>query len=255
MLGRKASLTRASYTDFVTHVGSRVPRAMLDSHVDDAVRRIAAAQSRYGARFGVAWSGGKDSIAVTAIAEMAGVSVGVQACADPSLEYQSFVDWCDKHRPSYVRTDYPGMTPAWLRKNPRLVFPSRFKDSARIHTLYNGMKWTAQRALIDSENLAFIVTGRRTIDSNFCGTGGVSTARGKYVSVSPLYDWSHELVFALIHYHGLALPPVYDTEHGFAHGARPWPLTSLDEVLERQPDIYARWKPEIDHALAQGIQP
>jgi 3'-phosphoadenosine 5'-phosphosulfate sulfotransferase (PAPS reductase)/FAD synthetase len=43
------------------------------------------------------------------------------------------------------------------------------------------------------------------------------------VRYSPMRAWSHELVFAFVHYYGLALPPIYEWEEGFKAGTHPWP--------------------------------
>ena len=40
---------------------------------------------------------------------------------------------------------------------------------------------------------------------------------------SPLADWSHEQILAYIHYHKLALPPIYDWKNGYLCGTHPWP--------------------------------
>lgn len=62
---------------------------------------------------------------------------------------------------------------------------------------------------------------------------------------SPLAAWSHEEILAYIHYHKLAIPPIYGWKNGFLCGTHPWPArqwtgsieNGWEEVYEIDQDI------------------
>jgi hypothetical protein len=155
------------------------------------------------------------------------------------------------------------MTVEWLRANPKLLFPSRFGNVAQLHHRWNLFKWKSQRALMERHNLDFIILGRRNIDGNWCGKNGVSFSEKmhkvrkkpgerSFTTYNVIYDWSHEMVLAAIHYYKLPLPPVYKTYDGYAKGAHPWPLTTEDDLRTRDPQLYEKWKPLIDELLYES---
>ncbi len=86
------------------------------------------------------------------------------------------------------------------------------------------MQHKAQRCYFKQNNLDVLLLGRRRADGNFVGRGDNIYMDSKGVSrYSPLADWSHEQILAYIHYHKLALPPIYDWKNGYLCGTHPWP--------------------------------
>ena len=68
-----------------------------------------------------------------------------------------------------------------------------------------------------------LLLGRRRADGNYTGKDGLYTNGQGVTRFSPLYDWPHEYILAYIHYHQLALPPIYQWQDGFVRGTHPWP--------------------------------
>ena len=53
---------------------------------------------------------------------------------------------------------------------------------------------------------------------------------------SPIYDWSHELLFAYLHYNQISLPFIYKWERGFYYGTHLWvERDSWEEVYATRP--------------------
>jgi 3'-phosphoadenosine 5'-phosphosulfate sulfotransferase (PAPS reductase)/FAD synthetase len=173
-----------------------------------------------GLRVGIAWSGGKDAIVVTWVAERAGLDIvgGVYGTA-LGLSYHSMLAWVREHRPAYVDILDTGQDLAWLRAHPAMLFPDlagRTKWSDITHN-------RAQDIYFARKRLDIILTGRRRLDGNWCGPGGDYVSRGTR-RWSPIMDWPHEAVFALLQREGLGLPPCYAGPGGFRNGSMvPWP--------------------------------
>lgn len=164
------------------------------------------------------WSAGKDSLALAVVCEAAGVDLGVMAtCA---LEYPAMTRWVSHHKPPGVvvqcREEFDL---DWLAANQHRLFPSGGRD---------GYFWTSevthwgQRAFAREHGVGTMIYGRRSIDGNVTGTGGVSRG-SKGLTINPIYDWSHEDVFVVLKSRGISLPPCYGWPDGWTTGTTPWP--------------------------------
>jgi hypothetical protein len=169
------------------------------------------------------WSGGKDSIALQVVMERAGINRSVLGLI-PHLEFRQYLDWVDRHRPDGLRifgnTD---LTPAWLGRpgSAKYLFPRTSKD---------GYFWTlagtrrAQLIYQEVRKPVLQIYGRRTQDGNYIGQEQYGIQRTRALTTyCPLRAWPHELVLAVIHYYGRALPPVYGWPHGWTAGTGSWP--------------------------------
>jgi len=231
-----------------------VPRHRLDQITETALGRIRSAMTTFGGKTGVAWSGGKDSVVIYHIAGRLGITNGVYVAPDPALEFDDFLRFLREHQPKGVVSLYPHLSIDWLKRHPAYLFPDRFgpadpRTSAGVNA-WNRFKWRVQREYMRQEKIDFLLLGRRTIDGNVVGKGGVNRARDGFVAVNPIFDWSHEETIAYVRYHGLPLAPVYSLPGGFRKGPRAWAMTTLDHVLAREPSIYDKHRDWINAALA-----
>ena len=91
---------------------------------------------------------------------------------------------------------------------------------------------------IHGKKLDVLILGHRTIDGNICGKDGVRIQRQGGVLFSPIFDWSHELLFAYMHYNQIELPFIYKWPRGFFFGTHLWvERDSYAEVYEIDPSI------------------
>jgi 3'-phosphoadenosine 5'-phosphosulfate sulfotransferase (PAPS reductase)/FAD synthetase len=200
-----------------------------------------------GLRVGVAYGGGKDAIALVAALRWAGITpdVGVFGAA-VALSYRSMLRFVARHAPPYVVTVDPvGWDLAWLRDHPGMLFPRMAGDAGDAQNLTAIARWSnihnrAQDVAFRRHRLDIMLTGRRVSDGNWTGPGHdyvtASTGTRRY---SPLAEWTHEAVFALIQRDDMALPESYAAPGGFYRGsAVPWPRVGpWSYVYEAEPDI------------------
>ena len=137
------------------------------------------------------------------------------------LEYPAFLKWLMANKPSGCAVINTGQNLDWLAKHTEMLFP---QNSAVAGRWFAKVQHKAQRCYFKQNNLDVLLLGRRRADGNFVGRGDNIYMDSKGVSrYSPLADWSHEQILAYIHYHKLALPPIYDWKNGYLCGTHPWP--------------------------------
>ena len=86
-LGRKQNISNQAWLDAVTTIEDTVSRAQLDALTASTVEDIRTTTK--GARTAYAWSGGKDSVVLAKVCEMAGVAASRIGICD--LEYPAFM--------------------------------------------------------------------------------------------------------------------------------------------------------------------
>lgn len=166
-----------------------------------------------------AWSGGKDSVALGYVAGLAGVSECVLGITD--LEYSAFLAWVTAHMPDRLEVINVGLDLEWLAANPSMLFPANASIAAHW---FAKVQHTAQRKYYRQYHLDVMLVGRRRSDGNFVGRNGENWYSADGITrFSPLADWSHADIFALIDHYGLKLPPFYEWPRGFRCGTHPWP--------------------------------
>jgi 3'-phosphoadenosine 5'-phosphosulfate sulfotransferase (PAPS reductase)/FAD synthetase len=166
-----------------------------------------------------AWSGGKDSIVLGKLCEMAGVTSSMIGVCN--LEYPAFMDWIDENKPEGCEAINTGQDLEWLSKHPEMLFP---QDSATAARWFSIVQHRAQREYFKRHDLDIIILGRRRADGNYVGRKSNIYTDGKGITrYSPLSDWSHEHILAFIHYNHLPMPPIYGWHNGYLCGTHPWP--------------------------------
>lgn len=215
MVDRKQSLEHEDFVAIRTQA-RRIRKAVVDAKVDRAVAEVRLFCRGKNAAY--AWSGGKDSVALGYVAALAGVPDCVLGRCD--LEYPAFLDWVKANAPQRLEVVNTGQDIEWLAANPGMLFPQQASVAAQW---FARVQHTAQRRYYRARGLDVIMVGRRRSDGNFVGRGGQNwySADG-VLRYSPLADWSHADVFALIDHYGLAMPPIYDWPRGFRCGTHQW---------------------------------
>ena len=213
---RKQSMEHGDFVRLRAMATVRVTRPEISAKVDravDEVRRFCR-----GKNAAYAWSGGKDSIALGLIAQLSGVTECVLGITD--LEYPAFLAWVTAHMPDGLEVINTGLDLDWLAANPGMLFP---KDSSIAAHWFAKVQHAAQRRFYKARGLDVILLGRRRDDGNFVGRAGENHYECDGVlRYSPLADWTHSDVFALIDHYGLPMPPFYDWPRGYRCGTHPW---------------------------------
>ena len=205
------------------HIETLVSRPDIYAKAHETAREIE--QVTRGKRWGVGWSGGKDSLALAYCAGLVAAANktplrGVLGMSK-GLEYFRFEREMQRMKPDYVDLVRSPQDLAFLRDNPHMLFPS---DSKLMGRWYQIKHIWCQEQWCKTNNREMLLLGRRRAEGNYIGTGPHGTHVKDGVTLyCPLRHWSHADVLALLHYERIALPEVYSWPDGFLHGPGPGP--------------------------------
>ncbi|MCM1179984.1 MAG: phosphoadenosine phosphosulfate reductase family protein [Clostridium sp.] len=216
MLGRKQKIKNDEWIEAFGRIEQTVSRKELDQLVDKTVKEIK--KKTKGKKAAYAWSGGKDSLVLGEICQKAGISSCVLVICD--LEYKAFTEWVDAHKPPELSVINTGQDMKWLATHQHMLFPQDSKFAAQW---FHIVQHRGQAKYYKENQLDMLLLGRRRADGNYVGRGDNIYTNGQGVTrYSPLSEWTHEQILAYIHYHKLAMPPIYDWKNGYLCGTHPW---------------------------------
>ena len=243
ILGRKQTIKNEDWLNAVERIEELISREEIVSLVDSTVETIY--QNTMGKKVAYAWSGGKDSIVLGKLCEMAGIHSCMMGICN--LEYPEFMEWVEKYRPSGLKVINTGQDLEWLKKHPEMLFPTDGKTAARWFSI---VQHRAQAKYYQENELDLILLGRRIADGNYCGkSGGIYTDRNGVTRYSPLSDWKHEEILGVVHYYDLPMPPIYGWPKGYLCGTHPWPARQWTISAENAwREIY-----EIDPRIVRSV--
>lgn len=240
-LGRKQSIRdNADWRDALARARSVVPEAELDTLIARTVEDIRTEAKTQRVAYG--WSGGKDSQALAWLMNQAGIDTCVLGMT-VGLEWPAMLAWLTDHMPPACDVIAAPLDLRWLSGHPEMLFPQR----------EYGPKWfglvqhKAQARYFQREAIDLLALGRRRADGNYIGPKGTDRYRNAsgIVRWSPIANWSHEQVFALIDREAIPMPPCYRWPRGYQVGTGAWPArqwtTSIDHGFEEcwsiDPDV------------------
>jgi 3'-phosphoadenosine 5'-phosphosulfate sulfotransferase (PAPS reductase)/FAD synthetase len=237
MLGKKQSLaSQAIWLDAKRRARELLPT--LPARIEFTVERIRKVVGHRDLCFG--WSGGKDSIVLERVLGLAGFRACVLVITN--LEYSAFLQWVTLHMPERLTVMRTNHDLGWLQRNPEMLFPQDSEIAARW---FHQVQHRGQEAFVKKEDFAMIAVGRRRKDGNYCGPEGVYTNRRGVTRFAPLFDWTHEEIFAALEYFKADLPPCYGWPRGYQVGTGPWAARQFapsrqiawSEVYQIEPQI------------------
>lgn len=254
MIGKKQSAKNEDFLKVWENIEQIVPieeiQAMIEQTVNDIKQKTA------GKNVAFAWSGGKDSLALQYVCELAGINQSV-LCTASEFEYPNFVQWCKDHAPKGLTIiDNKSINFEWLQKNQHMLFPEDSKYSAQWFKI---LQHKGQAEYFKQKNLDIMCLGRRWQDGNYTGGKGqnIYTNTKGVTRYSPIAHWKHEHVLAVIHYFMKRdIPQIYYYKDGFIKGTGAWPARkrngsindSWKEVYEIEPELVIQAAKFIDSA-------
>lgn len=252
IIGKKQTSDNATFLRAWQHIEDLVSYDEAAALVAKTVRRIR--EQTAGKKVGYAWSGGKDSLALQYVCELAGVTDCVLGIAR-DLEYPAFLEWVEENKPKGLRIwSNDTLTMKWLSEHPDMLFPAKSSRAARWFSL---IQHKAQAWFFKTMDLDMIILGRRKQDGNYIGKDGVYTDGKGVTRFSPIADWKHEEILAVIHYFMADnIPPIYGWKNGFTVGtgcfaARQYCKSvkqGWQEVYEIDPTVVERAAQHIESA-------
>jgi len=238
MLKKKQAQTNDDWLVAVRHIRETVSQDEIEKAVLSAVSEIR--QVTAGKNVAYAWSGGKDSIVLSKLCEMAGIHNSMFAHSE--LEYPEFLSWCMKHKPDGCTVMNVGPDLDWLAEHPEMLFP---RKSRTVYRWYCIVQQKGIREYFREHKLDMMLVGHRNADGNHTGTTHIITNREGVTRYSPMARWPHEYILAAIEYYGLELPPIYGWKNGYRNGTHSWPCRLyVDSVKQGYQEVY-----EIDPSI------
>lgn len=250
IIGKKQTSDNSLFVKAWQSIEELVSRDEAASLVERTVERIR--RETAGKKVGYAWSGGKDSLALQYVCEQAGITDCVLGIAR-ELEYPAFLRWVEKNKPAGIRIwSNDSLDLEWLARHPEMLFPQKSSQAARWFSL---IQHRAQAWFFRELGLDMIILGRRTQDGNHTGPGGLYTDGKGVTRFSPIMDWKHEEILAVIHYFMDGnMPPIYDWENGFVVGTGVWPARQYcKSARDGWAQVYAI-DPSVVHKASNYIQ-
>lgn len=243
-LGRKQNETNDHFLKVWNSIGEYVSLEEATRAVDDAAADVL--RTTHGKRVGYAWSGGKDSIALQVVMERAGIRKCYMASVS-ALSFKHYLPWCKEHGPASLEIlDYDEVNVGWLARHQQYIF------NQRDHSIWSKFCQVRGHDKFSLDNrLDMMILGRRYQDGNYIGPKGSNIiAKTNGVTLySPIADWPHEMVLAVIHYFkGRELPELYTYPEAFVEGTPIWPdyYKSGEDIITSYGRIY-----NIDHTLIE----
>ena len=225
-LAKKQRTNNSDWLKAAEAIESSVSESHLERLIQETVNDIQ--EKVAGKKTAFAWSGGKDSLVLEHLCQMAGIKECVLVVSD--LEYPAFIKWVQEHGPEHLEIINTHQNLEWLSKHLEMLFP---QDSATAAKWFHIVQHRGQAKYYKANNLDSLILGRRRADGNYVGKGSnIYTNAQGVTRFSPIADWTHEEILAFLHYRNINLPPFYEWKNGYFCGTHPWPARQWTQSIE-----------------------
>lgn len=225
-------------------------REYIEHKVKQTIDEIKALTN--GKKLAMAWSGGKDSIALQLIMEKSGLDYDSFIVVS-RMEYPEFIKWINDNKPKGLNFVTSNHDFEWLASHNEMLFP---QDSTTNAKWYKIVQHEGQRAFARSNDIDIMILGRRKADGNYTGRGTnhYQKKTETFMRYCPIADWKHEEVMALLHYEGVKMPPIYSYPNGFRNGTHPIGARPNTTSYEQAYNELYSIDPRIVEEMAEHIQ-
>lgn len=225
-------------------------REYIEHKVKQTIDEIKALTN--GKKLAMAWSGGKDSIALQLIMEKSGLDYDSFIVVS-RMEYPEFIKWINDNKPKGLNFVTSNHDFEWLASHNEMLFP---QDSTTNAKWYKIVQHEGQRAFARSNDIDIMLLGRRKADGNYTGRGAnhYQKKTESFVRYCPIADWKHEEVMALLSYEAVKMPPIYNYPNGFRNGTHPIGARPNTTSYEQAYNELYSIDPRIVKEMAEHIQ-
>ena len=199
----------------------------------------------------LAFSGGKDSVALSKFMIERGYHLPHVAVISSELDYKVHIqfikDYCSSKNIELILIDRVKYGIDFLMKNNQYIFPSNSKIKGMWFKLFqqNGLIEYSEKNDVDT-----VVFGRRTADGNSIKSKYYFLKKNGIAQYFPLRDWSNQETLDFIK--DEAHSPIYNTERGILRGTHPVnianmygevnPTDAMSFIKEMEPKKHALMK-------------
>lgn len=212
ILKSKYHNTQEDWLNVYNNISSYISKEEIETKISEAMENIKKIIK--GKKVAYAWSGGKDSLALQVIMEKIGINKGIAAISE-NLEYPSFLKFFNEYLPKGIEVKKISIDMNYLKEHPELIFPVGSINSDKWDKMIH---LKAQNNYVKENNIDILIMGRRKQDGNFVGKNNIYSRKDGVTIYSPLADWKHEDILAILYYYGLKLPDIYFMKNGFNLG-------------------------------------
>ena len=203
--------------------------------IDNSLRIIEKALMRGKAI--VAYSGGKDAIAVSLLAQKLGVNDGV--CELSFAFTQQEIDIRKQAAALGFNIHYKKkLDLPWLAKHPQFVFSN---DSKNVNAFCQLRQRNSAEQYAAQNGYKCVITGRKNQGNSI--PEAIHERRNGTIGVHPIREWTDGDIWAYLRDNGIPMPWIYSTPFGRSEGNSGWPL------LREYPDR------KRNYAVVYGIEP
>jgi 3'-phosphoadenosine 5'-phosphosulfate sulfotransferase (PAPS reductase)/FAD synthetase len=218
MLKQKQKEQNSRFISAWNGIQDLVSKTQVDNRIDRTVEAMKPVLNNK--RYGMAWSGGKDSVVLDHVIKQLGKEYPSCLGMTNDLEYPEFLSWVTVNMPDDLMVVNSGHSLLWLADNQEWLFPKTSEQAAKW---FKAVQHHAQNKFVQAKRLDILLTGRRRLDMNYTGVNGIYTNKASGITrYSPLYDWTHEEVLACMSYYRLPVAPFYRWPNGFVVGSGNW---------------------------------
>lgn len=232
-LGRKQSMKaedEIKWWRVIDNIEHYVSRSEVEAATIEALNKIK--KMTEGKKTAYMWSGGKDSLVIADLCKHAEITKSF--CLVTGLEYPEWLKFLQKNKPPNCETINIDYDLDFIAEHNELLFAE-----GKIEQFWNiNVRQKYFQKIILENKLDVLILGHRKIDGNICGNDGIRTPRYGKILYAPIYDWSHEILFAFLHYHNIPLPFIYKWYRGFFYGTHNWAeRQNYEQVYEIDPQV------------------
>ena len=216
-LGFKQKESNSKFKYVWNNIESIVSKKQLDVLIEGTLNSMSKILNNK--KYGLAWSGGKDSVVVDFLLKQLGEDFPSCIGMTKGLEYPEFMQFVTLNMPQDLKVYMTYHDIHWLSNNLDWLFP----DTKRASKWFKAVQHSAQDSFFKDKSLDILVTGRRKKDHNYCGKNNLyKNNKTGTVRYSPIADWTHEMTLACIKYYDLPLAPFYSWLNGWVVGSGNW---------------------------------
>ena len=225
----------------INNIEKYVSRAEVEIATAEVLDRIKTITTNK--KVAYAWSGGKDSLVIADLCKRAEIIKSF--CLVTELEYPQWLKFLQENKPPNCEIINVGYDLDFIAKHSELLFAV-----GKLEQFWNiNIRQKNFKKYIQKNKLEVLILGRRKIDGNFCGKKGLRLSNDNCIIYSPIFDWSHELLFAYMHYNKIELPFIYKLQRGFNFGTHLWvERDTFQEVYDIDPSIVIKAAEKIPDA-------